>query len=255
MALFRYGFTIQSNSQSDSVNCDTVPSIPASFPSQENTSLYCWVSKRCVCCRNISRWSWWREEFLSYSKKERELQPLFTWNTCQDWKVCWWKWQFESVKTIQGRSVPNLKESTVRSFKQACERKLKEVRKKRNVEAQVLAIPSDTLGRPPSILLELDAKLISLLKSMRSRGGVINFSVVKATALALVKSNRSSSVTGFQHTTRVRSVYRRCGFSRRAGTTTRHPVPRRLFEECELTFLSDINRRQSMNIRFLLIMN
>ena len=39
MALFRYGFTIQNNSQSSSVNCDTVPSIPASFPSQENTSL------------------------------------------------------------------------------------------------------------------------------------------------------------------------------------------------------------------------
>ena len=55
----------------------------------------------------------------------------------------------------------------MRSFKQAYERKLKEVTKKRNVEAQVLAIPSDTRGRPP-ILLELDAKLISLLKSIRS---------------------------------------------------------------------------------------
>ena len=112
--------------------------------------------------------------------------------------------------------------------------------KKRNVEAQVLAISSDTRGRPP-ILLELDAKFISLLKSIRSRGGVINFSVVKATALALVKSNPSSSVTGFQPTTTwVRSVYRRCGFSRRAGTTTRPPVPRGMFEECKLTFLSTV---------------
>ena len=39
MALFRCGFTIQNNSQSDSVNCNTLPSIPASFPSQEDTSL------------------------------------------------------------------------------------------------------------------------------------------------------------------------------------------------------------------------
>lgn len=132
----------------------------------------------------------------------------------------------------------------MRSFKQAYERKLKEVTKKRNVEAQVLAIPSDTGGRPP-ILLELDAKLISLLKSIRSRGGVINFSVVKATAtaLALVKSNPSSSVTGFQPTTTwIRSVYRRRGFSRRAGTTTRPQGPRGLFEDCKLTFLSDINK-------------
>ena len=84
----------------------------------------------------------------------------------------------------------------MRSFKQAYERKLKEVTKKRNVEAQVLAIPSDTRGRPP-ILLELDTKLISLLKSIRSRGGVINFSEVKATAtaLALVQSNPSSQAT------------------------------------------------------------
>ena len=96
--------------------------------------------------------------------------------------------------------VPNLKKSRVRSLKQAYEKKLTEVRKKRNAEAQVLAIPSDTRGRRP-ILLELDAKLISLLKSIRSRGGVINFSVVKATTLALVKSNPSSSVTGFQPTT------------------------------------------------------
>ena len=57
--------------------------------------------------------------------------------------------------------VPNLKESTVRSFKQVYV-KVKELRKKRNVEAQVLAIPSDTRGRPP-ILLEL-------VKSIRSRG-------------------------------------------------------------------------------------
>ena len=67
--------------------------------------------------------------------------------------------------------------------------------------------------------------------------------MVKATALALVKSNPSSSVTGFQPTTTwVRSVYRRCGFSRRARTTTRPPVPRGLFEEWKLTFVSDINK-------------
>lgn len=40
-------------------------------------------------------------------------------------------------------------------------------------------------GRPPT-LRELDGKLISLLHSIRSRGGVLNFSVVKASALSLV---------------------------------------------------------------------
>ena len=55
MALFRYGFTVQNNSQSDSVNCDTVPSIPASFPSQENTSLVACSAgvffERAICSR------------------------------------------------------------------------------------------------------------------------------------------------------------------------------------------------------------
>lgn len=61
-------------------------------------------------------------------------------------------------------------------------KKLKEERKKGNTEAQVLAIPHDARGRPP-MLLELDSKLIFLLQSIRSRGGVINYSVVKATVV------------------------------------------------------------------------
>lgn len=242
MALFRYGFTVQNNSQSDSVNCDTVPSIPASFLSQENTSLGTVEYQNVLSVvgtlvddndgeKSSSARARNRGNYNHYSPEIRAKIGKYASENGNS----------KALKKFKAE-VPNLKESTVRSFKQAYERKLKEVTKKRNVEAQVLAIPSDTRGRPP-ILLELDAKLISLLKSIRSRGGVINFSVVKATALALVKSNPSSSVTGFQPTTTwVRSVYRRCGFSRRAGTTNRPPVPRGLFEECKLMFLSDINK-------------
>ena len=49
-----------------------------------------------------------------------------------------------------------------------------------------MAIPHDTCGRPPCIL-ELDGK--ANLKSIRSRGGVVNSCVVKATALVLINSN------------------------------------------------------------------
>ena len=242
MALFRYGFTVQNNSQSDSVNCDTVPSIPPSFPSQENTSLGTVEYQNVVSVvgtlvddhdgeKSSSARARKRGNYNHYSPEIR----------AKIGKYASENGNLKALKKFKAE-VPNLKESTMRSFKQAYKRKLKEVTKKRNVEAQVLAIPSDTRGRPP-ILLELDAKLISLLKSIRIRGGVINFSVVKATALALLKSNPSSSETGFQPTTTwVRSVYRRCGFSRRAGTTTHPPVPRGLFEECKLMFLSDINK-------------
>ena len=76
-----------------------------------------------------------------------------------------------------------------------------------------------------------------------SRGGVVNSCVVKATALALVNSNNISGLKGFEpKLTWVKSIYRRCNFTRRAGTTTRPPVPRGVFEECKLTFLINISR-------------
>lgn len=128
----------------------------------------------------------------------------------------------------------NLKESTVRTFKQAYQKKLKEM-KRQGIQESVTSIPHDTRGRPP-LLLDLDQKLILLLKSIRNRGGVVNFS-----ALALIKSNPAKDFRGFEPTsTRVKSIYRRCNFSRRAGTTTRPPVPLGIYEECKLIFLTDI---------------
>ena len=90
-----------------------------------------------------------------------------------------------------------LKEGTVRTFKQAYEKRLKEERQKGNTEADIVAILYDTCGRPPS-LLKLDSKLISVLQSIRSRGGVVNSCVVKATALALVNINNISGLRGFE---------------------------------------------------------
>ena len=59
--------------------------------------------------------------------------------------------------------VSNLSESTVRTFKQAYEKKLKEKKKQGGAHAQVTvtSIPEDTRGRP--IFLDLDKKLITLL--------------------------------------------------------------------------------------------
>ena len=104
-----------------------------------------------------------------------------------------------------------------------------------------MAIPRDTHGRPPS-LLELDSKLISLLQSIRSRGGVVNSCVVKATALALVNSNNISGLRGFEPKPPwAKSIYTCCNFTCRTGTTTSPPVPRGVLEECKFTFLTDIS--------------
>ena len=134
--------------------------------------------------------------------------------------------------------LPKLTESTVRTFKKTYQKKLKETKRQGGIQESVTSILHGTRGRPP-ILLDLDQKLISLLK----RGGVVNFSVVKASALALIKINPAKNFRGFEPTsTWDRSIYRRCNFSRRAGTTTRPPVPLGIYEECKLNFLTDIER-------------
>ena len=121
--------------------------------------------------------------------------------------------------------LPNLTESTVRTFNQAYQKKLKETKSQGGIQESGTSIPHGTRGRPP-ILLDLDQKLISLSKSIRNRGGVVNFSVVKASALMLIKSNSAKDLRGFEPTsTWVRAIYRRCNFSRRAGITTTPPVP------------------------------
>ena len=88
--------------------------------------------------------------------------------------------------------LPNRTESTVRTFKQAYQKKLKETKSQGGIQESVTSIPHGTRGRLP-ILLDLDQKLISLLKSIRNRGGVVNYSVVKASALALIRGRPFNS--------------------------------------------------------------
>ena len=103
-------------------------------------------------------------------------------------------------------------------------------------------VPSDTRGRPP-ILCDPESILISLLRSIRSRGGVVNSRVVKATALVLVDSNKTPYLREFEPTvTWMKSIYRRCNFTRRAGTTTRPPVPRECLKNANLHFSLTVKR-------------
>ena len=65
------------------------------------------------------------------------------------------------------------------------------------------------------------------------------------------KCNSPHLVVGFNH-----AIYRRCNFSRRAGITSKPPVPRGLYEDCKLTFLADINNCvKQYNVPLELILN
>ena len=135
----------------------------------------------------------------------------------------------------------NLSESTIRNFKKAYLEKLNHERKQARPK-QVTAITAQPRGRPP-ILLELDGKILQYLKALRSRGGVVNIDVVRASTLALIESNPSTSqqlVKFNMPRSWVQSIYRRLGFSKRMGTTGRPPVPQGLFNECRREYLRDI---------------
>ena len=152
---------------------------------------------------------------------------------------------------------PNLKESTVRNFKRAYKDQLNVQRKQLHPQP-VTALPSKPRGRPP-VLLELDEKLIKFLRALRSKGGVINIHVVRATATALISSNPSTSLNLqniLMPRTWVQSVYQRIGFTRRMGTTARPPVPKGLFDECRFSYLRDIEKKMTKyNIPPQLVLN
>ena len=152
---------------------------------------------------------------------------------------------------------PLLTESTVRNFKKAYNEKLQKESKKMNPQP-VDSITPQPRGHPP-ILLELDTKLIQLLLAIRTKGGVVNIHVVRATSKALIESNpiTGSHLAKFKMPRSwVHSIYRRMGFSRRTGTTTRPPVLKGLYDACKRDYLCDVHdKRTKYNIPAELVLN
>ena len=183
-------------------NCDATEdleiAVPAYFPSQEGTSLgdveYYAVESSVASLVNPH--STEGSSATSAAKKPGKYQHCSA-ETCA--KIGKYASANGNSKAIDHfkEELPTLKESTVRTFKRAYEKRLREEKKKGKTDATVIAIPSDTRRRPP-ILCDQDSILISLLRSIRSRGGVVNSCVVKATALVLVDSNNANVTHFFQ---------------------------------------------------------
>ena len=121
---------------------------------------------------------------------------------------------------------------------------MKEEARKEN-PLPVTSLSTQPRGRPP-LLLELDTKLIQFLQAVRSKGGVINIHVVRATAEALIKCNPAfaQQLSRFEMPRSwVQSLYRRMNLTRRAGTTSRPPVPKGIYEECRSDYLRDVSQK------------
>ena len=217
--------------------------VPAYFPGQESTSLgdveYYAVESSVASLVNPN--STEGSSATSAARKRGKYQHCSAETCAKIWKYASANGNSKAINHFK-EELPTLKESTVRTFKRAYEKRLREEKKKGKTDATVIAIPSDTRGRPP-ILCDPDSILISLLRSIRSRSGVVNSCVVKATALVLVDSNKTPYLREFEPTvTRVKSIYRRCNFTRRAGTTTRPPVPRECLKNVNLHFSLTLKR-------------
>ena len=143
--------------------------VPAYFPSQESTSLgdveYYAVESSVASLVNPH--STEGSSATSAARKRGKYQH-YSAETCA--KIGKYASENGNSKAINQfkEELPTLKESTVRTFKRAYEKRLREKKKKGKTEAPVIAIPSDTRGRPP-ILCDLDSISISLLRSIRSR--------------------------------------------------------------------------------------
>ena len=246
MSLFRCRFTVQKKNVTELPNnCDATEdleiAVPAYFPSQESTSLgdveYYAVESSVASLVNLHSTE---GSSASSAARKRGKYRHCSAETCA--KIGKYASANGNSKAINHfkEELPTLKESSVRTFKRAYEKRLREEKKKGKTDATVIAIPSDTRGRPPILC---DSILISLLRSYRSRGGVVNSCVVKATALVLVDSNKTPYLREFEPTvTWVKSIYRRCNFTRRAGTTTRPPVPRECLKNVNLHFSLTLKR-------------
>ena len=206
MSLFRCGFTVQKKKVTERPNNsdaseDLEIAVPAYFPSQERTSLgnveYFAMESSVVSLVNPH--SNEGSSTTSAARKRGKYQH-YSAETCA--KIGKYASANGNSKAINHfkEELPTLKEGIVRTFKRAYEKRLSEEKKKGNTDATVIAIPSDTLGRPPILWTWTVYQSLFLGALEAGRGGVVSFCVVKATALALVDSNKTPYLREFEPT-------------------------------------------------------
>lgn len=239
MSLFQFGFTRCNRSDVQQQSSATSSATALHLPSREESGLgtveYEEVTREVSDLSNPQPTNEKRQcrgTYMKYSSKQRANIGKYALENGN-----------ERARRHFSAQFPNLNESTVRNFKRAYKSQLAKQTKQHLIPQPITEIVPKPRGRPP-ILLELDQKLIKYLTGIRTKGGVVNIHVVRATAAALIKTNPTSS----QHLHNfcmprswVQSLYRRMGLTKRAGTTSRPPVPQGLYDECRLEYLGQID--------------
>ena len=111
--------------------------------------------------------------------------------------------------------------------------------------------PAKLLKRPrgakPLLQSEIDAKVISMIKSMRASGHSITYDITISIAKGLVKAHGRTLLKEHGRSidlqqTWAQSIHRRLGFVKRKATTSKQPVSPGFIHEVRFTFYSAIQR-------------
>ena len=145
---------------------------------------------------------------------------------------------------------PRLNESTVRIFVARYNRMRKESNRSIN------SIPIERLGRPV-MLGEIDTKVQAYIVSLHNRGGRISRTIVIAAAKAFASRSNDPSVRNIVlGETWAQSLFRRMGYKRRFGTTSKVPISNKARNEIELIFMHEIVQKvEKYNIPHSQILN
>ena len=142
-----------------------------------------------------------------------------------------------TIRTFK-KEHPQLKESTVRAFREKYHSSLKA---KKVGTAITKKLPSLKRGRP-LLLGTIDEKVKNFLFALRQKGGVVNTVVAIATAKALIERSKDEhlKLIDLESCYWAKSLFRRMGFVKRASTTSRPEIPYGARKEAELIFHNDI---------------
>ena len=87
---------------------------------------------------------------------------------------------------------PNLKESSVRTWRNTYRAELERKRKMRDDNMNVEELPEKKKGRPLALGDELDAQVRQYILHLRDKGAVVNTAIVQACAEGIVKTMTST---------------------------------------------------------------
>ena len=132
-------------------------------------------------------------------------------------------------------------ESTVRSIVKAYNKE------KSDKYEEPAKLPKRPRGAKPLLPGEIDAKVVSMIKSMLASGHSITYDITISIAKGLVKAhdrtllNEHGGLIDLNQTW-AQSIHRRLGFLKRKTTTSKQAVSPGFIHEASFTFYSDIQR-------------